>query len=181
MPKPWTLLATETVLKSPYIQIHKDHVRLENGKELSDYYVFEFNDWARVLPITPDNNVILVEQYRHGVERVTFEFPAGAHDAVDGDMLTTAKRELLEETGFSSDDWLDLGGYKLGPARIKNGFHLFCALNCIETAAQNLDSTEEISVHIMTPRQCDELFAQGRIIDTDSALVWQLCKSRGLV
>jgi len=181
MTKPWKILSSNRVLDTKYVTVHKDALELPNGHQIHDYYVFEFSDWARVVPITSDNQLILVEQYRHGVKQVTCEFPAGMIDPHERTALEAAKRELLEETGYGSDDWTPLGSFKLGPSRIKNGFHLFLARDCYPVSQQNLDAGEDIGIRFVSFSEFEELFENGHILDTDSALAWQLCKTKGLV
>ncbi len=181
MPKPWKILSSNLVLETKYVTVHKDALELPNGHQIQDYYVFEFNDWARVVPITSDQQLILVEQYRHGVKKITCEFPAGMMDPHEQSAIETAKRELLEETGYTSEDWLPLGSFKLGPSRIKNGFHLFLARNCYLTSSQNLDASEDIHIRKVSFSEFERMFENGQVLDTDSALAWQLCKTNGYV
>ena len=76
-----------------------------------------------------ENELILVEQYRHGVDNITLEIPGGAVDKGEKS-LDAAKRELLEETGHTSSEWVSLGEVQANPAFMTNTCATFLALNC---------------------------------------------------
>ena len=142
-------MARATVLESkynfadPWLRLRSDRVLLPGGQRLSACNVFEYPDWVDVIALTADLNVVLVDQYRHGVGEVRTEFPAGA---VDGDELPliAIKRELLEETGYASDDWHLLGSAPVNPALQTNRIHCFLALGAQKIAEQDLDEGEAI-------------------------------------
>ena len=181
MMKKWELLDSEYVLNTPYAKVRRDRVRLSNGLEIGDYYVYEVSDWVRVVPFDEQGDLVMVEQYRHALGEVTMEFPAGRIDAEDASPLEAARRELREETGYVSRKWIPLGSYHIGPARFVNRFHLFCALECTRDGGQNLDATEEIRVFTLPVAEYEKLFETGKIHDVDSATGWLLCNRKGLV
>ena len=74
----WKLLAREYIFrKPPWLTIRHDQLELPNGNILPEYYVLEYPDWVNVIPITEDGRFVMVTQYRHGVERILTELPAG--------------------------------------------------------------------------------------------------------
>lgn len=180
MPQKWKTLSSEVVLKTPGVNVRRDCVDLMNGRVVDDFYVFEINEWATIVPITPDGRLLLVEQYRHALEKITLEFPAGLIDGQEPP-LVTAKRELAEETGYTSEEWIPLGKYHLGPSKIVNAFHLFLARNCTPTRSQKLDETEDIRVVTVSPEELDRLFDEGQITDVDSCMGWLIANRRGLI
>lgn len=180
MPQKWKILSSETVLKTPGVNVRRDCVDLMNGRIVDDFYVFEINEWSTIVPMTEDGQLILVEQYRHALQKITLEFPAGLIDGQESP-LTTARRELAEETGYTSEDWTPLGTYHLGPSKIVNAFHLFLARDCKPTRLQKLDETEDIRVKIVTPEEYGRLFENGEVTDVDSCLGWLIASSRGLL
>jgi ADP-ribose diphosphatase len=142
-------MARAKVLESRYtfadrwLRLRCDRVLLPGGQRLSSCNVFEYPDWVDVIALTADLNVVLVDQYRHAVGEVRTEFPAGA---VDGDELPliAVKRELLEETGYASDEWRLLGSAPVNPALQTNRIHCFLALGAQRIAEQDLDEGEAI-------------------------------------
>lgn len=181
MSKNWKKLSSEIVMKVFGTVIHRDKVEMSNGRIIDDYYTFEFSEWTATLPITENNEVVLVKQYRHGIEEVTLEVPAGGIDVHDTNPIEAAKRELLEESGYCSDDWTYLGKFSLGPSKIKTKFHLYCARNCNKTCEQQLDEYEDIEVVTMPLAEFEHKLRQGEIHDVDTVLAWLLSKNIGLI
>lgn len=179
MLKPWTVLSSNVVLDTHSVRVRKDTVELANGRVLDDYYVFEICEWATIVPITREGQLVLVEQYRHGTGRVTLEFPAGLVDSQDESHLTTAQRELMEETGYTGSQWDFIGTYHLGPSKIQNSFHIYCARNCELTCPQQLDHTEDIRVVLASPAEFDRLLEERRVSDVDSVIGYLQCLRKG--
>ncbi len=146
---PWTRIKSSPVLANDWLALRRDTCALPDGREIDDYYVVEEPDVACVVALTPEHDVLLVEQYKHGIGRVCLEIPGGSFDAADATPLAAAQRELREETGFSSSRWLPLGVLPVSPARTTVQMHLFAALGCVRVAEQDLDPQETITVHTL--------------------------------
>jgi 8-oxo-dGTP pyrophosphatase MutT (NUDIX family) len=101
MEKPaWRVRSSSVVVDSPHLRLRKDELELPDGTVLAEYFVRESRGYVMIFPFTTDGRVVLVRQYRYGSDSVTLEFPAGTLD--DGEAPEAcARRELLEETGFS--------------------------------------------------------------------------------
>lgn len=107
--------------------------------------VLECTQWVNIIAFDKHKNLILVKQYRHGIDEITIEGPAGVIDPGE-DPFDTAKRELREETGYESLDWQPLGKVSANPAFQDNYCHIFLAKDCSKVSEQNLDPFEEIDV-----------------------------------
>lgn len=119
---------------------------LDDNKELhKDIAVLRSSDAANVIPITNGNNVLLVKQYRFGIEDYTIEIPGGLCEMYE-DKLLAVQRELLEETGYSADRWEFLGSVYSNPVFITNQIHHYLAFGAIQTSNQELDFDEEIEL-----------------------------------
>ncbi len=148
--KPWK------VLESSYFRprLRLDKVELPNGKFL-DATIFEFRSWANVIALTKNNEVVLIKQYRHGVEKVLWEIPGGVVE--DGEHpLDGVKRELLEETGYTAFEFIEVGQLYPNPAIQTNTMYCYLALNAEHISTQSLDDGEDIEVHLVP---LDELIA----------------------
>ena len=151
--KPWK------VLESSYLQhrIRIDKCELTNGK-LLDATVLEFRNWGNVLAITKNGKAVLVKQYRHGIREMLLEIPGGVIE--DGeDPLDGIKRELLEETGYSSSNFIEVGRMYPNPAFQANSHYCFLALEAELVDTQHLDDGEDIEVHLVP---LEELIAMTR-------------------
>lgn len=150
MVKPWLIQSSEILVKDRWIHLRADSCVNAEGREIAPFYVLEYPEFVNVIAITDDGNMILIREYRHGGGVVGLGFPAGVMDRDDPDPMVAAKRELLEETGYSSDDWTSLGALYVNWANQNNRIHYFLARHANPTAQQQLDENEEIDV-VPTP------------------------------
>lgn len=142
------------VLESRYVhpRFRFDKVELANGKTFEPM-VWEFRNWANVVALTKSNEVVLVKQYRHGVKEFSLEFPGGIVDDEE-DPLEGARRELMEETGYSAGSIVEVGRIYPNPAIQHNTLFCYLATDVELTGQQHFDETEEIEVHLV---KLDEL------------------------
>jgi len=153
--KPWKVL--ETSYFRP--RFRTDKCELANGNFLNAT-IFEFRSWANVVALTKDGDVVLVKQYRHGVEDVLLEFPGGVVE--DGEHpFDGAKRELLEETGYTASVLIEIGKIYPNPALQTNTLHCFLALDAEKVDGQNLDTGEDIEVDLVPLDKLIEMAKRG--------------------
>jgi len=153
--KPWKIL--ESSYFRPRLRL--DKVELPNGKFL-DATIFEFRTWANVIALTKNNEVVLIKQYRHGVQEVLWEIPGGVVE--DGeDPLEGVKRELLEETGYTASEFIQVGALYPNPAIQTNTMYCFLALNAEKVTRQNLDDGEDIEVHLVPLKELVAMTKRG--------------------
>lgn len=117
-----------------------------------------------------------MRQYRHGVEKILLELPAGRFDAENEDGETAAKRELVEETGYTAQKWQKLTTLYDNPVKDTNQIHLFLAQDVQPTQPQNLDLTEEIEVVLIPWSDIPAKMRSGEIAvaGTVAALFWAM-------
>lgn len=160
---PWHVIERRHLLSRRFLTLREDHVRLANGQEIDDFCVIEAPDWAAVLCITPEHQVVLVRQYRHGCAAESIELPAGSMEA--GELpLVAAQRELLEETGYASDTWLPLLEASLDPARTSARAHFYCALDARIVATPRLDPSEDLETLLVSATELLEMIDTGRLL-----------------
>jgi len=126
------------------------------------YVTIEAPDWVNVVAINGDGALIMVRQYRHGVDRYTLEIPAGMVEAGE-DPLAAMQRELAEETGFVADRWSRLGSVHPNPAYQGNVCHHFLALGCVRAGDQRLDAGEDITVELVPLADVAGLIQDGTL------------------
>lgn len=176
MPDPWQVLDRRPLLdRSPWLRLHDEHVRLANGVEIPNYVMLWEPDVALVFAVTPDRRVPLVAQYRHGVKRVAVDLPGGYIDD-DEDPLVAARRELAEETGFTSDNWTRLGTLARNSGRGGQGVFLYLARDARPNGQRHLDHTEDIEVRLTPLDEVMGLLTGGDILSVSSAagVLWAL-------
>jgi len=162
-PKPYEVLASKYLFQRPWLTVREERLRLQSGGIIEQFYVFEYPRWVNVVALTKENQVVLIRQYRHAIREVYFEIPAGVCE--DGeDLLAAAQRELLEETGYGGGEWSLFMTLCANPAIQANRTYTFLARGVEKQSQQQLDSTEEIIVHLKTPAEIKDLIFQGEMI-----------------
>jgi ADP-ribose pyrophosphatase len=144
--RPWKVLESTYAVADRWLRLRTDVVSSPTGRILPPCHILETADWVDVIALTGDLNIVLVEQYRHGVAQMRTEFPAGTVE-VGEEPLAAIKRELLEETGYASNEWHLLGSAPVYPLVQTNRIHSFLALNACRIAEQDLDEGELIRTH----------------------------------
>lgn len=142
----WKTLSSKHIIKDEWISLRADSCETPAGGKIDPYYVLEYPDWVNVVPVTSDNEIILVKQYRHAVGQSIIEIPGGCVDPGDSGPLEAVQRELFEETGYSSRAFVELCRLNPNPASHTNTVHGFLALDAVLTAGQSLDANEQIEV-----------------------------------
>ena len=161
--KPWKVVESEYLFKQPWLTVRKDHVKLPNGNDIPDYYVLEYPDWINTIAITKDKKFILVSQYRHGLGRTSMELCAGVCEEDDESPLISARRELLEETGYGNGEWEKYMEISANPGTHTNMVHCYLATDVEKISKQNLEPTEDISVHLLSLEELIELLKNDEI------------------
>jgi ADP-ribose pyrophosphatase len=174
--EPWQVLESKYSYRDPWLAVRSDTVRVPNGTVLSPYHTIEFPEWVCAVALTPQQEILLIEEYRHGVKRLSFELPCGAPDHDGEDVLDAMKRELLEETGFAAQEWHALGSSTDNTARQNNRVHAFLALDVRRVSDQKLDPGEVIRAHLVPWTKFVADLAEGRleIPGLQLAALWQL-------
>ncbi|OLP58070.1 hydrolase [Xaviernesmea oryzae] len=160
----WTVEGSERLLSDRWMNLRVDHCRTPKGRSISPYYVLDYPDWVVIVALTEAHELVMVEQYRHGVAKVLLELPAGAAELTDQDMEVSARRELLEETGFAADRWTLISSLYANPATQSNRLHIFLAEGARKVGDQQLDRGEEgMIVHVKPLDEIVPLLATGII------------------
>jgi len=161
--KPWQVLDSKLLIDERWLQLREDRVRLANGHEIDRFHVIHGPDWASVLCVTNDSEVVLVRQYRHGMQGESLELPAGViepHETPE----EAARRELAEETGYESDDWVRIQSVSTEPARHTTQAHFFCARGARLTQKPAPEETEVLEVLKVPLSDLRRLATDGSIV-----------------
>lgn len=148
----WKTLESEYLIKRPWLTARRDKVELPNGTVHDEYYVLEYPTWVNIIAITAEGEFVMVEQYRHGLDDVFIELCAGVVD--EGETpLEGARRELLEETGYSGGEWKLINKISPNPTTCTNLSYCYLAEGVVKTSEQHLDETEDVAVRLLSKEQ----------------------------
>ncbi|BAY64755.1 hypothetical protein NIES22_48550 [Calothrix brevissima NIES-22] len=161
--KKWTILQSKMVLDHPWCQVRQDEIELPNGKIIDDYFVNIKPEVALILPITTNQEIVFVRQYRHAVGDFFIELPAGSFNPQQESAEVAAVRELAEETGYITQQFRKIATLYDKPSKDTNQIHLFLAENVVKVKEQQLDITEEIEVLLIPVDAVLTKIAQGEI------------------
>ena len=159
----WRRLAADIVYECRIFTLRRDVSRFSRDEAEHEFHVLEAPDWCNIVPLTPDEQVVMVRQFRHGVRDYTLEVPGGMVDPEDASPLVAARREMVEESGFDSDHIDPLGVVHPNPAIQNNRCHTFVAYDVVRRHAPVFDSTEETEVVLVPLANVPELIRDGRI------------------
>ena len=161
-PDDWQQLDSTVVFRHPLFSLHSQKVRSPQTAAVHDALVIDSADWVTILPMTEDEMLVMIQQYRHGIGRITLEVPGGLIEPGE-EPLKAAERELQEETGFSCKKASKIAEIDANPAIQNNKSHVFLCQGCRLTGQQKLDPMESISIIKVPLEHISALVANGSI------------------
>ncbi len=159
--RPWRRLGSERLQRCKVFDL--DRVRFEPPEgPAREFWVVEAPDWINVVPLTDDRRVVMVRQYRFGIDGFTLEIPGGMCDG-DEPPLEAALRELKEETGYEARETVSLGWVHPNPAVQTNRCHTFLALGAHPAGPPQPDEDESFEVSAVPLDDIPGLIRDGTI------------------
>lgn len=137
-------------------------MKIESEDHKAIFSIVEAPDWINVIALTDKKEIVLVEQYRYGIEEPTLELPGGMVDPGENPKETSI-RELKEETGYAGSEVFNLGKVSSNPAILTNYTHIYLIKGCKRVSDQKLDGNERINVHVMPLQEFLDLVADGEV------------------
>ena len=165
--KDWPRISTKPLAECRIFDLHEaTTVSPESGTQHQFYYI-DTADWVNIVPITDNDEVVCIRQFRHGNETITLEIPGGMVDPGE-DPAISAARECLEESGYSCDNVESLGVLAPNPAVFNNRVHTYVARNVKLTGQIQNTATEKTEVVLIPLGELPAMLTSGEI---DHALV----------
>lgn len=185
----WEEVSREHIVQDEWIDFRRSTYRFPDGREFGPFYSYSRRDYCVIVASDEQGKYLCVRQFRQGIKEVTTEFPAGGIERKDGrqygadrsqtaaeDALAAAKRELLEETGYESDQWNYLMAIPSNATISDNYAHIFTARNCRRAGDQQLDETEFLRVRKYAASQIEEMIAEGEFQQAIHIMAWLLSR-----
>jgi ADP-ribose pyrophosphatase len=166
-PRPWRVVREDHLQHCRVFDVHVATMESPHGGGSHPFYRIQSPAWVNVVALTPDDQLVMVRQFRHGSRVVTLEIPGGIVDPGESPEEAAA-RELIEETGYRAGRLASLGSLNPNPALFGNRCHMQVALDCVPAAAIQNSATEETLVELVPLAALQDLVRRGAI---DHALV----------
>jgi ADP-ribose pyrophosphatase len=173
MIRPWPLLRSKTVGDFRIFTIRSDLKRSPRTGREHDFFVIESVNWVNVVAVTPQHELVMVEQFRHGSNTVELELPGGMMDREDASPAAAGERELREETGYAGENARVIGRIYANPAIMSNTCHTVLVENCRCEHPVAWDHGEDLLTRLVPIADIPQLIASGRI--GHSLVVVALC------
>jgi 8-oxo-dGTP pyrophosphatase MutT (NUDIX family) len=162
MVKPWQVIRSEPLLDCRVFKVRKDVTVNPRTGQAHEMFVLENSNWVNIIPLTPDDQVVMIRQWRHGTRSVHLETPGGLMEEGESPE-DCGRRELLEETGYAAGEVVRLGTVHPNPAVQDNLQHFILATNCRRVGELQLDHAEDISVQLVPLVEVPALIQSGQL------------------
>jgi len=163
MIKPWPKIGSKPLGDYRIFSVRSDEKVSPRTGQTHDFFVIESVDWVNVLAVTPQQELVMVEQYRHGSNTIELEIPGGVMDRTDRSPLETGLRELREETGYEGENARLIADVFSNPAIMSNTTHTVLIENCHLRHPIEMDSGEDLVTRLVPIAEVPALVATGKI------------------
>lgn len=173
----WNILQEDNEYDTPIFSLLRKRVKSPSSGREGDFFTLSTGNWVNVIALTEKREVVLVSQYRHGIDQISLEIPGGCIDAEDPSPMFAAQRELQEETGYVSNNWSYLGKSSANPAILSNYCYFFLADQCSKSKETKHDFYEEIEISLLPESTFLSKVKEGEIhhsLAVAAVALWQL-------
>ena len=167
MLKKWRTLDSKLILDTGYFKLYQETCETHTGRVIDDYFIFQHHDVALVMALTPEKQVVVVRQYKHGIRDIDLELPAGGIHAGE-DPAAGARRELREETGYTAPEFVLVATHQRGTSNQDTRDFVFLAKDAVFEGPPRFDETEQIETELVSLDTLRELVRSGEINDLGS-------------
>jgi 8-oxo-dGTP pyrophosphatase MutT (NUDIX family) len=163
MPKPWEKLSSRSVGDFRIFSVRSDRLLSPRTQNEHDFLIIDCVDWVNVLAVTTGQELVMIEQYRHGSKTVELEIPGGMIDPSDPSPAAAGVRELREETGFEGRNARCVGQASPNPAIMSNTLFTVLVEDCRCVHPLAWDHGEDLATRLVPISEIPGLVAAGKI------------------
>ena len=176
----WEVLSSKVALNQPpFLRVEMEHIRLPDGREIEEWPIVNARDYVNAVVLNESGQIMVLEGYKHGIGRSSWQVLGGYLEEGENP-LDAVKRELLEETGYSSDDWQKLGSYIIDANRRVGVGHFYLARDARLTTEPDNDDLEQIEIKWVSQTEAQKALHDGRIAAISYAVNVALALLSGL-
>lgn len=162
-PRKWKTLKSDVAYRTPIFDLHRRR-SLHSRRGEHDFFILDAPNWVNIIPLTRSGEVVMINQWRHGIAEFTLEIPGGMVDPEDATPMHAARREMIEESGYDSDTIVELGRVHPNPAIQGNICFSFFAKNVRQVDKPVALGNEETEVVLVPMNEIRGLIASGAIM-----------------
>ncbi len=178
MLKRWKKISSQLKEDNTFWKYSSDIFELPSG-ERQEYFYGEINDGALVVPVLDDGRLVLVMQYRYLRDKQSVGFPKGR--LLSGESAQVgAEREMREEIGFTSSNFVKTGSFDSLDSHFKETMHIFVADELSQVPKPPAETTEDVEVIIRRVEEFEEMIRRGEIWDGHTLAAWTLSREQVL-
>ncbi len=163
MIRPWEKVSSRPLGEFRIFKIRSDRKISPRTRQEHDFFVIDSVDWVNIIALTPDRQLVMVEQYRHGSNTIELEIPGGMMDEEDALPEVTAQRELREETGYEGKPACVIGKVFPNPAIMTNTCFTVLIENCHCIHPVEFDHGEDLITRLVPISGIPSLVASGAV------------------
>jgi 8-oxo-dGTP pyrophosphatase MutT (NUDIX family) len=163
MIKPWKKTGSKPIGDFRIFKLRSDTAISPRTGQEHDFYVLDTVGWVNVVALTPERELVMIQQYRHGSGTVELEIPGGMMDPHETDPVATAVRELREETGYEGENARLLGKIWSNPAILNNRTYTVLIENCRLKHPVDFDHGEDLATRLVPTAEIPQLVADEKI------------------
>lgn len=173
----WKTLKNIRIYENQWITLYQDKVQVTSSGKTIEYTWYKSPDVVVIVPFVDDNTLVMIKQFRYPLQKILLEFPAG-HVEDGENMMATAKRELLEETGYFTNAIEHVYSYHPSVSKSRQLVHLFKATELTKDKPR-YESTEVITnIEIKTIRQLKNLIKEKKVENAGTLIAYLICCNR---
>jgi 8-oxo-dGTP pyrophosphatase MutT (NUDIX family) len=163
MIEPWRKISSRPLANFRVFSVREERSVSPRTGAAHDFVIIDASNWVNVIALTPDDRMVLIEQYRHGSNTVELEIPGGVMEAADASPEATGCRELVEETGFEGEEPQIIGRVFPNPAIMSNTCFTVLLRRCRQVRPVHFDQAEDLTTRLVPVAQVPALVASGQI------------------
>ena len=158
----WTILNEEQVLEHPYVNVKYQTVQFPDGRIIPDWPIIQTRDYVNALVLNKSKQIMILEGYKHGYGRSSWQVLGGYLEPGE-DPEMAVQRELMEETGYQSDQWQHLGSFTVDANRHVGTGHFFLARDARRVADPDHDDLEQFAIQWVSMEELRQALFDGRV------------------